>query len=71
MKFFMSIVELLISNSSEKAIVNIMELAKTDSKESGYFYPKVAKPAVKEKINLDTSVASKLWDESRMIAKLN
>lgn len=71
MKFFMSVVELLISNSSEKAIVNILELAKTDSKESGYYYPTVAKPTAKEKINLDASVASKLWDESMMIGKVN
>jgi len=70
MKFFMSIIELLIGNSSDEAIVNIMELAKTDSNESGYFYPTVAKPATKEKINLDTSVASRLWDESMMIGKL-
>lgn len=50
---------------------NIMELAQTDSNQSGYFYPTVAKPAAKEKINLDASVASKLWDESMMIGKLN
>lgn len=71
MKFFMRVIELFIGNSSEEAIVNIMELAKTDSKESGYFYPKVAQPAAKEKINLDASVASKLWDESMLIGKLN
>jgi len=71
MKFIMRVIELLIGNSSEEAIVNIMELAKTDSKKAGYFYPKVAKPAAKEKINLDALVASKLWDESMMIGKLN
>ena len=70
MKFFMSVVELLIGNSSDEAIVNILELAKTDSNQSGYFYPTVAKPAAKEKINLDASVASKLWDESLIIGKL-
>jgi len=47
-----------------------MELADTDSKESGYFYPKVATPATKEKINLDAAIASKLWDESMKIGKL-
>lgn len=71
MKFFMRVLELLFGNSSDKAIVNIMELAKTDSNDSGYFYPTVAKPAAKEKINLDASVASKLWDESMMLGKLN
>ena len=71
MKFFMSVLELFIGNSSDKAIMNIMELAKTDSNDSGYFYPTVANPAAKEKINLDASVASKLWDESMMIGKLN
>ena len=70
-KFLMSVVELLIGNSSDEAIVNIMELVKTNSNQSGYFYPTVAKPATKEKINLDTSVASRLWDESMMIGKLN
>jgi len=71
MKFFMNVVELLISNSAEDAIVNILELAQTDSKDSCYFYPTVAKPKVKEKINVDESIASMLWDESMMIVKLN
>jgi len=71
MKFFMSVIELFIGNSSEEAIVNIMELAKTDSNQSGYYYPRVANPTAKEKINLDASVASKLWDESMTIGKLN
>ncbi len=71
MKFFFSVFGPLIGNSAEKAIVNIMELAKTGSKESGYFYPKIAKPAIKDKINLDASVASRLWDESIKIGKLN
>jgi len=70
MKFFMRVVELLIGNSSEAAIVNIIELAETDLKESGYFYPKVAKPSVKEKINLDASIVSKLWYESMNISRL-
>ena len=70
MKFIMRVVELFIGNSSDEAIVNIMELAKTDSNQSGYFYPTVAKPTTKEKINLNTSVASKLWDESMIIGKL-
>jgi len=70
MKLFMSILELFISNSPEEAIVNILELAKTDSRESGYFYPKVAKPEIRVKIDLDASVASKLWDESMLIGKL-
>ena len=70
MRFIMRVVELFIGNSSKEAIVNIMELANTDSNQSGYFYPTVAKPAAKEKINLDVSVASKLWDESMVIGKL-
>lgn len=69
-KFLFKILGPLIGISSEKAIVNIMELADTDSKESGYFYPKVATPATKEKINLDAAIASKLWDESMKIGKL-
>ena len=71
MKFFFNIFGPLISNSAEKAVVNIMELTKSDSKETGYFFPKVAKPSVKEKINQDASVAAKLWDESLKIAKLS
>jgi NAD(P)-dependent dehydrogenase (short-subunit alcohol dehydrogenase family) len=71
MKFLMSVLVPLIGNSSESAIVNIMELAKTDSGESGCYYPKVAKPSAKEKINLDSSISSKLWEESMKIAKLN
>jgi NAD(P)-dependent dehydrogenase (short-subunit alcohol dehydrogenase family) len=71
MKLFMSILELFMSNSAEEAIVNILELAQTDSKDSGYFYPTVAKPAIKEKIDFDASVASRLWDESLMMGKLN
>lgn len=71
MKLLMNIIELFNRNSSEEAIVNILELANTDSNQSGYFYPAVAKPAVKEKINLDASVASRLWDESILIGKLN
>ncbi len=70
MKLFMRVLEFFLSNSAEEAIVNILELAKTDSMDSGYYYPKVAKPAVKEKIDFDTDVASKLWDESLIIAKL-
>jgi NAD(P)-dependent dehydrogenase (short-subunit alcohol dehydrogenase family) len=71
MKLFMNVLELIIGNSSEKAIVNILQLAKTESNESGYFYPIVAKPEAKEKINLDASVALKLWDESMILGKLN
>ena len=71
MKFMMRVIELFVGNSSDKAIVNILELAKTDSCQSGYFYPTVAKPAAQVKINLDASVASKLWDESIMLGKLN
>ncbi len=70
MKFFLGVFGPLISNSSEKAVVNIMELVNTDSKDSGYFYAKVAKPEGKQKINLDSSVASKMWDESLKIGKL-
>jgi NAD(P)-dependent dehydrogenase (short-subunit alcohol dehydrogenase family) len=60
----------LISNSSEKAVVNIMELATTKNIESGYFYPKVAKPEAKVKVSLDAATATKLWDESLNLAKL-
>jgi len=67
----MRVLELILGNSSEEAIVNIMELAKTNSNDSGYFYPKAAKAEAKEKINLDETVASKLWDESMMLGKLN
>lgn len=61
----------IVANSTKKAIVNIMELTKTNSKDSGYFYPKVAKPLIKEKINLDPSISKQLWDESTKIGKLN
>ncbi|WP_316740689.1 SDR family NAD(P)-dependent oxidoreductase [Pedobacter antarcticus] len=71
MKLVFRIFGPLIGNSTEKAIVNIIALADTDAKHSGYFYPKVAKPAVEEKIDLDISVASKLWEESLKIGKLN
>ena len=71
MRFIMRVVELFIGNSSEEAIRNIMELANIDSNQSGYFYPTVAKPTAKEKIQLDASVASKLWEESMKIGKLN
>ena len=61
---------LFVGSSSDEAIVNILALAKTDSNESCYFYPKVAKPAIKEKINLDANVATRLWNVSMMIGKL-
>lgn len=61
----------LVSNSIEKAIVNVMAIAETDAKDSGYFYPKVAKPGIKEKINLDSTVAAKLWEESLKLGQLN
>jgi len=70
-KLVMTVLVPFIGNSLEEAIVNIMELAKTDSNQSGYYYPRVANPTAKEKINLDASVASKLWDESMTIGKLN
>lgn len=71
MKLLMRFLVPIIGNSVEEAIVNIMELAKTDSKESGYYYPKVAKPEVKEKIDLDSTVSAKLWAESMKIGMLN
>ena len=71
MKFISNVYVLLFSNSSEKAIANILYLAETNSKESGYFYPKLANTIVKEKIDLDTSTASKLWDVSMKLGKLN
>lgn len=70
MKFFFNVFGPLISNSAEKSVVNIMALANSEKPESGYFYPKVAKPTVKNKINLDTNIATKLWDESLKISKL-
>lgn len=70
MRFFFNVFGSLISNSPEKATVNILELADTSNRESGYFYPKVAKPAIKQKINLDSSVAERLWNESLKIGKL-
>lgn len=61
----------IVANSTEKAIVNTMELARTESKDSGFFYPKVAQPLTKEKINLDPFVSKKLWNQSIKIGKLN
>ncbi|MBB5646072.1 SDR family NAD(P)-dependent oxidoreductase [Pedobacter cryoconitis] len=61
----------ILANSIESAIVNVIALADTDGRDAGYFFPKVAKPAIKERIDLDASVASKLWDESIKIGKLN
>ena len=71
MKFLSNVYALLMGNSSEKAIANILALAETNAKESGYFYPKLANTTVKEKINVDALVASKLWDVSMKLAKLN
>ena len=71
MKLVFIILGPVLANSIEKAIVNVIALADTDDKDSGYFYPKVGQPAIKEKINLDPAVASKLWDESLEIGKLN
>lgn len=70
LKIMFTIFGPLISNSAGKAVVNIMALANAENPESGYFYPKVAKPAVKQKINLDASIVTKLWDESMKISKL-
>lgn len=71
MKLVFKIFGPIIGNSVEKAIVNVIALAATDSKDSGYFYPKIAAPETKEKINLDEALAAKLWDESLKIAELN
>jgi len=71
MKLVFIILGPVLANSIEKAIVNVIALADTDDKDSGYFYPKVGQPAIKEKINLDPAVASTLWDESLKIGKLN
>ncbi|MET4141444.1 SDR family NAD(P)-dependent oxidoreductase [Pedobacter sp. UYP1] len=74
-KGFMKLVFLvlgpILANSIESAIVNVIALADTDERDAGYFLPKVAKPALKDKIDLDKSVASKLSDESIKIGKLN
>lgn len=71
MKLVFKIFGSLINNSVEKAILNIIALTETNTRESGYFYPKVAKTVLKEKIDLDALTASKLWDESLKIGKLN
>ena len=71
LRFLFGVFGPLISNSLEKAIANILALVNAGSVESGYFYPKLAKPEVKEKINLDASTASKLWDESMRLGRLN
>jgi NAD(P)-dependent dehydrogenase (short-subunit alcohol dehydrogenase family) len=70
MKFFVNVFTPLIGNSPEKAVVNILDVANTEKIESGYFYPKVAKPEAKQKIELDSTVAGKVWEESQKIAKL-
>ena len=70
MKFFFNVFGPMMYNSPEKAVINIMELADGNSNESGFFYPKVAKPAAKQKISLDAATAAKLWEESSKIAKL-
>lgn len=61
----------ILANSIEKAIVNVITLAGSDTKDSGYFYPKVAIPAIKEEIVLDAGVSLKLWEESLRIGNLN
>ncbi|MBB5637960.1 NAD(P)-dependent dehydrogenase (short-subunit alcohol dehydrogenase family) [Pedobacter cryoconitis] len=71
MKLVFLILGPIVSNSIEKAIVNVMALVETNDQHSGYFYPKVARPATKEKINLAADVASKLWDESIKLGHLN
>lgn len=71
MKFLFTVFGPLIGNSVEKAILNILALTETNSKDSGYFFPEVAKPTVKEQINLDEFTASKLWEESIKIGKQN
>ncbi|MBB5623726.1 NAD(P)-dependent dehydrogenase (short-subunit alcohol dehydrogenase family) [Pedobacter cryoconitis] len=71
MKLMFLVLGPILANSIESAIVNVIALADTDGRDAGYFFPKVAKPAIKERIDLDTSVASKLWDESIKIGKLN
>lgn len=71
MKFLFTFFGPLIGNSVEKAVLNVLALTETKSQDSGYFFPKVAKPSIKEQINLDSFIASKLWDESMKIGKLN
>jgi NAD(P)-dependent dehydrogenase (short-subunit alcohol dehydrogenase family) len=70
MKVMLSIFGPLIGNSADKAIINIMHLATTEKRDTGYFYHKVGKSEVKQKISLDSSLASKLWDESLKLARL-
>jgi hypothetical protein len=62
--------ELIKGNSLERALANILELASTNTIESGYFYPKLAKPFIKEKINFDAAIAARLWEDSLTIAKI-
>lgn len=71
MKIVFAIFGPLIGNSVEKAILNVLALTETTSQDSGYFFPEVAKPSIKEQISLDTFIASKLWNESIKIGKLN
>ncbi|PTT02524.1 hypothetical protein DBR11_04545 [Pedobacter sp. HMWF019] len=71
MKIVFLILGPILANSIEKAVVNVIALAETDAKDSGYFYPEVAKPSIKEEIVLDAAVALKLWDESLKIGNLN
>lgn len=71
MKFAFTIFGPLIGSSVEKAILNVLALTETNLQDSGYFLPKLAKPSIKEQISLDTFIASKLWNESIKIGKLN
>ena len=70
MKVMFTIFGPLMNNSPEKAIANVMSLATGKEHDgSGYFFPKVAKISVKDKISQDNALAEKLWKVSEEIAK--
>lgn len=62
---FLRIALSIIGKSPEFAADNLVYLASSDEVNfSGYFLPKPSKHHIKEKIQYDASVASKLWDVS-------
>lgn len=69
-KIAFGLLSLFKSNSTEKAIANILDIVSTSTVGSGYFYPELAAPLAKQKINLDAATAARLWEESLKIAKI-
>lgn len=70
MKLVFRIVGPIIGNSIDDAIINVLALVETDSIASGYFYPKVAEPAIKVKIDENPIMASRLQQVSESLVKL-